>query len=1340
MSEDNKITFLKVGKLIHFNAEEIKDVIESYHHNYRTAFSSKVDFLIMNEPNSQNKLYQQCSEHGVPVINETDLIWMLLKEVYQSTQWGPKLIAFDSQHKKQGVKSHWSEPDFILDNLKVERHSWDIDNSAEVPHFHFIDQELFKDENFVFNLITKFESFVLYKNLLNLPKIDISENKKMILSMISHLKNAYSSSRVEDIVFPFYSLLGLSLQTDKDIQLKLLELNPSLLDRLDDNAKNDKEIVLFASLIDLDSFRYASSSLKDDGEFVKKIIKLCMTKPDLYSSILSEVSDNLKDDREVVLYAVRRDGTELQHASVRLQNDLQVVKEAMKSNLAAFKFASEAIKEDKQLISQVINLSGKNLAWLNENYRNDMKFVEKILEEDVQYVKFAGDTLRNNETFMLKVLERGKDNGYGLLKFAGESLKNKLSFVKAAVDYDESNLAYIGENLDYDKEFALKVIAKYPKKFNGLNDHLKNDIDIVKRALEKDYQAFEFASEQLKQNKEFILELLEIESNIFKHLSKHLRADHEVIRKALNEDIDNLYFVSVEEEQLNSLEEILGTTLYKKVIARFSDYRLDELITFHLCVISNGSKQRLDALNNFTQKYNWNTSEDEVNRVIVSEKAQGIYLLLSHIDQADIVNDSQVQNLFKSILETENRQLYEQKILDLAFENKLISYSRATKHLEDFQDNPNVSSQLMEYIQTFDFEEEITSLNQKILEAIQRARLLPDQHSLEKNHVQEIKELYQNDIEVILEASKINLEIFQMALENKKLNEKEVLNVVREGNYQQSILAAKYFNDNRQIILEAVKINGRALEHADSLLKSDLEIVLEAVIENFNALEFADDSLKDDKDFALKAIQYDIDSLEYMSSQLRDDEDLLFKAAMISLRSLNYAGKKLKSNADFFMKIAENIADTNYYYFLFENNYEIVSENFSSSLKKNKEFAQKFLKLAPLSFSGFSSSITDDVKIVFEALKEDVRVYEQLSDNLKKDFQVLRIAKEANQKQKHYETIVPNDFISKTSAYSVARRVRDGNQNFNKLSKDQKLHPFIIKAALNYDGMLLSKMSATVKSNKDLVLIAVKNNGMAIKYAHDSLKSDFDVVLSAALNFGHSLYYADKTMLQNKELLSQALKGNPTEVFAMISETLREEKELIASALDNPTLSIFLKKLMIQPNLELASGKAICKDIATKYLEVLKRKETSAVSVFDILVHDILKQYYVDAEVYYEDKKRSYVYGLDGLAYIGDTVRCSGSVSSEGVIEKLIISQDEHGDFMKKYVSTIEATIKDNVIGTVEFIEQAKQNHGLLKQAIYGLSKTDEDYRLDGSSVSSKNIHGFILQQAALYYSEWISE
>jgi dimeric dUTPase (all-alpha-NTP-PPase superfamily) len=63
----------------------------------------------------------------------------------------------------------------------------------------------------------------------------------------------------------------------------------------------------------------------------------------------------LKNNRELVLDSVRKNGISLKYASKELRNDKEIVMVAVKQDRRSFKYASEELQNDKEVILESIN-------------------------------------------------------------------------------------------------------------------------------------------------------------------------------------------------------------------------------------------------------------------------------------------------------------------------------------------------------------------------------------------------------------------------------------------------------------------------------------------------------------------------------------------------------------------------------------------------------------------------------------------------------------------------------------------------------------------------------------------------------------------------------------------------------------------------------------------------------------------------------------------------------------------------------------------------------------------------------------------------------------------------
>ena len=109
---------------------------------------------------------------------------------------------------------------------------------------------------------------------------------------------------------------------------------------------------------------------------------------------------------------------------------------------------------------------------------------------------------------------------------------------------------------------------------------------------------------------------------------------------------------------------------------------------------------------------------------------------------------------------------------------------------------------------------------------------------------------------------------------DKKKVLKEIKNLNRSlGSMLQ--YASEKLQDDKEVVLEAVKISCYELKYASERLKADKEITLEAVKQNGLALEYADDSLKKNKEIVLEALKENVLTLKYADDSLKNDPDIL---------------------------------------------------------------------------------------------------------------------------------------------------------------------------------------------------------------------------------------------------------------------------------------------------------------------------------------------------------------------------------------------------------------------------------------------------------------------------------
>lgn len=113
------------------------------------------------------------------------------------------------------------------------------------------------------------------------------------------------------------------------------------------NLKADRDVVLAAvnTRHRAAALQFASEELRDDRAVV-------LTAVEDYGSALEYASEMLRADREVVLAAVENHGSGLKYASERLRANREVVLTAVENNGSALKYASKVLQVVLAAISE----------------------------------------------------------------------------------------------------------------------------------------------------------------------------------------------------------------------------------------------------------------------------------------------------------------------------------------------------------------------------------------------------------------------------------------------------------------------------------------------------------------------------------------------------------------------------------------------------------------------------------------------------------------------------------------------------------------------------------------------------------------------------------------------------------------------------------------------------------------------------------------------------------------------------------------------------------------------------------------------------------------------------
>ena len=163
------------------------------------------------------------------------------------------------------------------------------------------------------------------------------------------------------------SLLPENLKNDDEIALTALKNSFYTLKNLPMKYRDNKELILNMKLYDLEG---VSERLQGDKEIVAISVKQV-------GESLKFAIKELQDDKEIVLSAVKNSACEtaLKFASERLRGDVEVAKAAIRNFLDAVQYLSEDGKNNKELMLYVLKKDGSYFNLSSQSLKRDNEVI-----------------------------------------------------------------------------------------------------------------------------------------------------------------------------------------------------------------------------------------------------------------------------------------------------------------------------------------------------------------------------------------------------------------------------------------------------------------------------------------------------------------------------------------------------------------------------------------------------------------------------------------------------------------------------------------------------------------------------------------------------------------------------------------------------------------------------------------------------------------------------------------------------------------------------------------------------------------------------------------------------
>ena len=351
--------------------------------------------------------------------------------------------------------------------------------------------------------------------------------------------------------------------------------------------EDDEELATFAIEENILAFTFLSDRLKNNREFVFKLLE----KGGDFLHLYSYLNDDFKSDIEIVKLCLDFSFNIIYR--IAPIEDYEIMKRAVEDHWSLFEHASDNLRLDRNFILQLATKDWRILDSTKPDLYTDIDFVRKTVEvynncndEKTDLIEVCCQLIRNkeghllidsllpikDEDLFLKVVRSAKTHQINSMisGLNSSSIDNKDFWIKATKSNHEI-VNYIPEKIRTEREFALDLI-----KINGDFLHALN------QSLSSDPILFVCAMSQIKNRRGST-----VISNIYPLLNQELKGNRSFMAEASTLDFHILAFCSDElKADVNFLRSILKSTYgwayaYANIELKMDQYFIQAAITLN---------------------------------------------------------------------------------------------------------------------------------------------------------------------------------------------------------------------------------------------------------------------------------------------------------------------------------------------------------------------------------------------------------------------------------------------------------------------------------------------------------------------------------------------------------------------------------------------------------------------------------------------------------------------------------------------------------------------------------------------------------------------------------------
>ena len=229
----------------------------------------------------------------------------------------------------------------LQDNRELAQQlvKWDYDGK-QLP---YVSERLKNDESFIVEAVKTNPLAIEYASE------SIKSNQQLMDTLV-----------VEHKIYSALKYASMEVKDNVQIVKEAVKDDAFFLEFASDRLRDDEDVALLA--IDSDAncteaMQFVSDRLKNNREFVLKVVSMI--------GFVEYVPEEYRNDEEIVMAAVRKDGQSICFAGEQFRDNKEIVREALKNTCATdlWDDISERLKRDEEFVAELIESDPKMLTW-----------------------------------------------------------------------------------------------------------------------------------------------------------------------------------------------------------------------------------------------------------------------------------------------------------------------------------------------------------------------------------------------------------------------------------------------------------------------------------------------------------------------------------------------------------------------------------------------------------------------------------------------------------------------------------------------------------------------------------------------------------------------------------------------------------------------------------------------------------------------------------------------------------------------------------------------------------------------------------------------------------------